>query len=217
MLLAIAICAAGLLEGAAPPVRAQVNVQVAAGRVDIAATSAPLWQVLDHLAQRTGMKVIYQGARPLDLVTASLSGRSHVEAVNDLLKDRRLNYALAVDASGRVETLIVVSAEGLRAPASSQAAPAPPSAAVVGSLIEFLEAGGSLVGESLRAETPAGATEPVVKAEEVLPPELLERLSLPAASPVAIPEGSLLQLLLLPGSRPSPESPAPAPPAPPLR
>ena len=205
-----AVWALGLLVVSALPVRAEVSVRVTAGKVDITASAAPLSEVLRRLAEQTGMKVLYEGAEPRELVTASLPGRSPVEAVNELLKDRGLNYALAVHATGRIETLIIVTAVRPVAPkaerASTPAKPSAPAAPAVDSLVDLLERVGSPVGEKLREEQEAGGPE----AKAVPLPDLLERLSEPTEeSPVTIPEGSALRRLL------SPEKPPPVEPDPP--
>jgi type II secretory pathway component GspD/PulD (secretin) len=210
MRVSVAACAFGLLVVSARPVRAEVSVRVAAGKVDIKASAAPLAEVLRRLAEQTGMKVLYEGAEPRELVTASLPGRSPVEAVNELLKDRGLNYALAVHATGRIETLIIVTAVRPVAPKGERAStPAKPSAPApaVDSLVDLLERVGSPVGEKLREEQEAGGPE----AKAVPLPDLLERLSEPTVeeSPVTIPEGSALRRLL------SPEKPPPVEPDPP--
>jgi hypothetical protein len=92
----------------APSVRAEVTVHVAAGRVDVTANAAPLADVLDRLARQTGMKVVYEGPAPRQLVTVSLLGRSPAEAVHDLLEGQGLNYALLGDSAGTgVQTLLM--------------------------------------------------------------------------------------------------------------
>ncbi|HEY5906643.1 MAG TPA: hypothetical protein VIZ31_01290, partial [Vicinamibacteria bacterium] len=163
MRVSVPACALGLLVVAARPVSAEVNVRVTAGRVDITASAAPLSEVLRRLAERTGMKVVYEGAEPREPVTVSLPGRSPVEAVNELLKDRGLNYALSVHATGRVETLIIVTAVRPPTPevahAVTPAKPSAPAAPAVDSLVDLLERVGSPVSEKLREELEAGEPE----------------------------------------------------------
>ena len=112
------------LVALALPGRAEVTVRAAAGRVDITANASPLAEVLDRLAKQTGMKVVYEGPAPRQLVTVSLLGRSPAEAVHDLLEGQGLNYALLGDSAGTgVQTLLMT---GTTAPvASSSAAPHP--------------------------------------------------------------------------------------------
>jgi type II secretory pathway component GspD/PulD (secretin) len=196
----LATCAVGLLLALVVPAGAEVEVRVTGGRVDVNASKAPLSEVLHELAEQTGMKVVYEGPPPPELVTATFAGRSPVEAVNELLHERKLNYALAVEASGRVATLVIVTArppQGTKEKEKERpATPAP-----IAALLEQLKAGGS----------PESA-ETNVEPEEVLPAELLEQMSAAAAKkPVEVPEGSLLRLLLpsLPTSAEPPPASAP--------
>jgi hypothetical protein len=114
-----------IVLASAHPGRAEVSVRAAAGSVDITANATPLADVLDRLAKQTGMKVVYEGPAPRQLVTVSLLGRSPAEAVHDLLEGQGLNYALLGDSAGTgVQTLLMT---GAAAPvvASSSSAPHP--------------------------------------------------------------------------------------------
>src|SRR5262245_43701898 len=91
-----------VLAAPAPRVRAEVTVSVRAGGLDIMAHDAPLSEVLAQLASATGMTVLYDGPEPRDLVTLSLTTRSAVEAVDALLRERTLNFALALNALGDI-------------------------------------------------------------------------------------------------------------------
>ncbi len=103
---ALGLLASALL--AAPASAADVSVRVTEGRVDLSATAAPIADVLDRLSRQTGMKVVYEGPAPRQLVTLSLHGRSPTEAVLGLLEGQGLNYILVGDASGdRVQTLMM--------------------------------------------------------------------------------------------------------------
>ena len=107
----------------APRAHAGVDVREEQGRVDVAATAAPLFEVLDRLARQTGMKVVYEGPAPRQLVTLSLAGRSPAEAVASILEGQGLNYALILDVTAtRVEKLLVTgSSAGGRALSRSSA------------------------------------------------------------------------------------------------
>jgi hypothetical protein len=117
---------------AAAPATAEVVVRVSGGRVDLTATAAPLADVLDRLARQTGMKVVYEGAAPRQLVTLSLHGRTPAETVLSVFEGLGVNFALVADPSGsRVQTLVVAGTATASSPASSAAAgrsPSPPSA-----------------------------------------------------------------------------------------
>jgi hypothetical protein len=117
----------------AVPAAAEVTVRVlpatatTASHVELTARAAPLAEVLDRLGRQIGMKVVYEGASPRQLVTLSLQGRSPAETVLALLEGQGLNFALMSDATGtRVETLLVA---GLTPSSGSSAASASASSA----------------------------------------------------------------------------------------
>jgi hypothetical protein len=92
----------------AVPAAAEVRVQVAGGSVDLAVTAAPVADVIDRLARQTGMKVVYEGPAPRQLVTLSLKGRTPAQAVLAVLEGQGVNFALVTDATGAlVRTLLV--------------------------------------------------------------------------------------------------------------
>jgi hypothetical protein len=111
-----------VLAFAAAPAAGEVVVKVAGTQVDLTATAAPLADVLDRLARQTGMKVVYEGPAPRQLVTLSLHGRTPAETVLALLEGLGLNFALVADPSGaRVQTLVVA---GTAAASAASTAPA---------------------------------------------------------------------------------------------
>jgi hypothetical protein len=124
LFLASALAAAG-------SARAEVDVQLKGGKVDLRATAAPLTEVLDRLSRATGMKVVQQGATPSMLLSLHLQDRTPAEAVFGVLEGLGLNYALVLDAAGqKIDTLVLAGAAGAKmattsVPAAS-AAPAPP-------------------------------------------------------------------------------------------
>lgn len=86
----------------------EVRVQVTGGSVELAVTAAPVAEVLDRLARQTGMKVVYEGAAPRQLVTLVLKGRTPAQAVLAVLEGQGVNFALVTDATGaNVRTLLV--------------------------------------------------------------------------------------------------------------
>jgi hypothetical protein len=100
-----------LLSLASSVASAEVAVRVSAGRVDLTATAAPLADVLDRLARQTGMKVVYEGPAPRQLVTVSLHGRTPSETILAVFEGLGLNYAMIADATGAsVQTLMVAGA-----------------------------------------------------------------------------------------------------------
>jgi hypothetical protein len=97
----------------AAPLWAGVEITASDGRVDVTAAQAPLADVLDGLARKTRMKVVYDGATPRTPVTVDLRRRTPAEAVLEVLEGQGVNYMLALDISGtQVETLMIVGAGG---------------------------------------------------------------------------------------------------------
>jgi hypothetical protein len=122
---AIATAAALALASA---VHAEVLVRISGGGVELTATAAPLGDVLDHLARQTGMKVVYEGPAPRQLVTLSVHGRSTSETILALLEGQGLNYAFVADATGTgIDTLLVAGPIGRAASTSSAPTPSPPT------------------------------------------------------------------------------------------
>jgi hypothetical protein len=112
----------------AAPAAAEVSVRVVpasaggAAQVELVARAAPLSEVLDRLGRQIGMKVVYEGGAPRQLVTLSLQGRTPAETVLALLEGQGLNYALAGDPTGAgAQTLLVTGT----APASGTSASSP--------------------------------------------------------------------------------------------
>jgi hypothetical protein len=162
---------------ALPASAADVSVRVADGRVDLSATAAPIADVLDRLSRQTGMKVVYEGPAPRQLVTVSLHGRSPTEAVLGLLEGQGLNYILIGDASGdRVQTLMMAGS-----------APTTPS--------RLASSSSAPSGSRVTSPPPASGPDADEPAEE--PEEQPEPLQ--AGQP---PSGLPPQLLLLPGAGP---------------
>ena len=102
--------AVALVLGSVAPLHAGVEITGSGGRLDVIAAQAPISEVLDGLARKTRMKVVYEGGAPRTPVTVELKDRTPAEAVLGVLEGLGLNYALVLDVSGtEVETLIVGS------------------------------------------------------------------------------------------------------------
>ena len=115
-----------MLAVGAASAAAEVTVKVSGGTVDLAATAAPLAEVLDRLGRQTGMRVVYEGAAPRQLVTVTLKGRTPAETVLSVLEGLGINFALVADPTGaRVQTLVVAGAASASAAASSPASARP--------------------------------------------------------------------------------------------
>lgn len=120
-----AALSAVLVAVASATVQAGVEVQAQDGRVAVRATAAPVSEILDRLSRQTGMKVVYEGTPPRQLVTAAIENRTPAEAVLAILEGLGLNYALVLDPAGtRVDTLLMAGAGGSSAASASSLPPA---------------------------------------------------------------------------------------------
>ncbi len=108
---------------------ASVEVRQQGAKVSVHAQAAALPEVLERLAKATGMKVVYEGARPQTLVNASLDDRTPAEAVLTVLEGLGLNFLARMDVTGsRVEHLViagVASASPAATPAAAAARATP--------------------------------------------------------------------------------------------
>lgn len=120
------LLAASLLLDAMPAPRNAVEVVAAGGRVTVRAERLPLSQLLDRIAQKTGMKVTYEGARPSMPVSLDVEQVSEVEAILKVMEGLGLSYVFKTDASGEGVDSLIVSGTG----AGTLVAAASPSAHV---------------------------------------------------------------------------------------
>lgn len=103
--------AAAMALALSAPLQAGVEVTATGDRLDVTAAQAPVSEVLDGLARKTRMKVVYEGPVPRTPVTVELRGRTPAQAVLGVLEGLGLNYVLMLDVSGtEVETLMIVGA-----------------------------------------------------------------------------------------------------------
>ncbi len=79
--------------------------------------------VLESLSRQIGMKVVYDGALPRQLVTLSFESSTPAQAVVRLLEGLGLNYAFGGDVSGKGVAVLLI--------ASGSSSPTPPPTAVV--------------------------------------------------------------------------------------
>jgi hypothetical protein len=171
MRLVSAVLILSALPGAA---RAAVDVHLKAGRVDVKATAAPVSEILERLSRQTGMKVVYEGLPPRQVITTTLQDRTVPEAILGILEGLGLNYALVMDPAGtKVETLLMAGAGG---PGS-----APPPAA------SFPQQGFSPA--NARPPEPAVEVEPEPSAEEEVVEGDAGAEGEEAAQPPQIPQG----------------------------
>jgi len=117
------VLASCLLAG---PAAAEVSVRFGAGLVDLAATAAPLSEVLDRLGRQTGMRVLYEGSAPRTPVTITLHGRTPTETVLAVLEGLGVNYALIGDEAGPgVQNLVIAGAAAAASSGASRPADRP--------------------------------------------------------------------------------------------
>src|SRR5262245_10901851 len=176
-----------LILAAVPgPARAGVDVKLKAGRVDVKATAAPVAEILERLARQTGMKVVYDGLPPRQVVTATLQDRTVPEAILGILEGLGLNYALVMDSAGtKVETLLMAGAGGPGAappPAASfppqgfspaNARPAEPMVEVEpepSAEEEVIEGDTGTEGEDPNAQQPQGMPQGMPQGRMPMPP-----------------------------------------------
>jgi hypothetical protein len=111
------------------------------GRVSIHASSAPLADILSRFAQATGAEVVYEAARPRQLVSVVIEAGSAAEAVTQLLEGQGLNYVLRLDPSGqKVEMLVITGSTSPAASSAGAARPQPPSSALMRPPVELEDA-----------------------------------------------------------------------------
>jgi len=206
---------------AAAPAMAEVAVRVSGGHVDLTATAAPLADVLDRLARQTGMKVVYEGAAPRQLVTLSLHGRTPTETVLAVFEGLGVNFALVADPSGsRVHTLMVAGTAASSSPSSAAAGPAasPPAARrpfgpLPGTSAEAVDPAFEQLDEEPKADEeafaglPPGAEVTDPGGVPMVPPD--PTLANPAAQ--GPPPGTGTPAQPAPGFSPSPFMPQPLP------
>ena len=136
------LCASSLVAprhaGAAGELRVDVR---ATGAVEIAAAAVPAAELLEELARRTGMTVVYDDvAPPRVAVSVAIQAESMPAALRELLRVTGASYAFKTGRSGKsVDTVIIVgmsqaSLDRIRVAASL---PPPPAEVVDLSLIHI--------------------------------------------------------------------------------
>lgn len=101
-----------------------VGVTLKDDRIVVRTVAAPLADVLTRFAQATGAMIVYEGARPRQLVTAVIEAASPAEAIARLLEGQGLNYVLRLDPTGKnVEMLVITGSPGPPATAAATGTP----------------------------------------------------------------------------------------------
>jgi hypothetical protein len=108
-----------------------VEVTLRDDRVVVRTVAAPLAEILSRFAQATGAQVVYESARPRQLVSVVIEAGSAAEAIAQLLEGQGLNYALRLDPTGKnVEMLVITGSTSPPAASAAGAArprPGPPA------------------------------------------------------------------------------------------
>ena len=167
--------------------------------VAVRATGTPVSDVLEELARRTGVTVIYDGPPPRELVTVDRVSRTPAEAISSLLEGLGLSYVLKMDATGtQVDTLLVAG----RSKTGPTSPPALPGRAERHNE-EWDESGQTLtmpepVEEVLEGDLPIDAEE---EPDVLLPDSLVEAL----AAALAAGEEDAVEALSGPAQLPLPD------------
>ncbi len=188
-----------LLLLAAGPAGAEVTVTTDGETISLRAVAAPLGTVLDQLARKTGMKVVYEGGAPRQPVTLTVEGRTATEAVLAVLEGQGVNFGLRADESGkRVVSLIVAGQAPAGAVTTGGAAPPPQKPGPVSAPVPVPD-------EEYDKEEPPD--------EEVAPPGVQQPQAPPGAAPGPLmpPGPTYYNSPFAPQAQPFP-TPPPAPP-----
>jgi hypothetical protein len=199
--------------------RSQYDVEVTLrdGRVVVRTVAAPLAEILGRFAQATGAEVVYEAARPRQLVSVVIDAGSAAEAIAQLLEGQGLNYVLRLDPSGRkVEMLVITGSTSPAAASSGAARPQRPAPTVMRTPEELEDAA---PGEAELPFVPDAAI-PEPPAPPETPPDDGATAAPPPPWPGAVPgvaPGSVPGLTpagpSVPSGLPAPEPVQPQPPA----
>jgi len=144
-----------LLLVALPGGSAELDVQARDGLLTLRARAVPLVDVLERLSRETGLKLVYEGPKPSQLVTVTFEGLPETEALGRLFEGLGIDYAFHSDASGQhVGMLIVSRGSGTGASAAASRAPSPPRR------FGNVPPGSAPVEEPFAPEPDAGQAEP---------------------------------------------------------
>jgi hypothetical protein len=103
-----------------------VEVTLQDNRVVVRTLRAPLADVLSRFAQATGTEVVYESARPRQLVSVVIESDSAAGAIAQLLEGQGLNYVLRLDPTGKKVEMLVIT--GSTSPSAASAGTARPGA-----------------------------------------------------------------------------------------
>lgn len=196
----------------AAPSQSGLEVTLRDSRVVVRAVGAPLADVLTRFAQATGAEIVYEGARPRQLVTVVIEAGSPAEAVAQLLEGQGLNYALRLDPTGKnVEMLVITGSTSPPATAGATRTPRSSPPAFRAPVEEEAEPGGA--DEPFAPDAAAGLDPSSLPGT---PPDDTANPAVGAPWPVApgVPPGQQPSHPEAPSGSPAPQPGQPQPPAP---
>jgi hypothetical protein len=156
------------------------DVRVDGGRVVVQANEAPLTDVLSRFSQATGAKIVYDAAKPRQLVTVEIDASTQAEALSQLLEGQGLSYAVRLDPSGQSVDMLFVMGKGQSATAAS-----PPAAGAERREVDRRQ--GHDAVEELPIEAEAEVQEGQEAAEIVPDPLVDPTAAAPGVGPPAAP------------------------------
>jgi hypothetical protein len=91
-----------------------IDIRVQNASVDVTAKSVPTSAVLDCLAEKLEIKVVYlDGDPPSKPLNLDLKGQTVRQAIEQVLLESQLNYALGADKSGSgIKTIVITGKKG---------------------------------------------------------------------------------------------------------
>jgi hypothetical protein len=157
-----------------------LQVTASDGRVTIRATRVPLSEILQELARKSGMEVVYESAMPRQPITTTIENLPEEEAIARLLDGVPLSWGVKLSANRRrVERLVLADPSKRRGGRPEAKAP-----------------GGSDVPAP---RTPAAASYPSEPARVAVPRPTPRPRPTPTPSPTAKP-------MSRPGAKPTPSA-----------
>jgi hypothetical protein len=110
---------------APPPPGSMLEVSAADGRLTIRTIGTPLADVLQEVARKTGMQVVFETRPPRQLVSANIEGLPEEEAIARLFEGQSVSWAVQLAANRRRIERLVIAEPGVagRAKQPGQAKP----------------------------------------------------------------------------------------------
>jgi hypothetical protein len=124
--LVLALAATATATATTAPAAPTLTVDERSHALKLEAVDAPLAVVLERIAERLQIRLVFEGPRPEMKVSASIAADNARALLESLLEPRHMRYATAIRKDdGRIETLVVVTGTSdPRAPVA--VAPPPP-------------------------------------------------------------------------------------------